>query len=133
MSKKPDNYKVCFIANEYPGFGLMGGFGVLTRDLAEGLKKKGIDTCVLVPKSPKMPQKTIENINGIKVIGVPQNKIKRMFSPKLYKLPKADIYHSEEILVDSYFAALSNPNAKHIVTYQDPPYFDELWKLEELR
>ncbi|MBR9681916.1 MAG: glycosyltransferase family 4 protein [Candidatus Altiarchaeota archaeon] len=125
--------KVCFVTNEYPGFGLRGGFGVLTKDLAEGLAKIGVETCVLVPKSTKAPQKEVEIINGVKIHAVPNKTPLKFLNLKKYKLADVDIFHSEEILVDSYCAQLANPNAEHIVTFQDPPYFHEIIGLNKLR
>ena len=122
--------RVCFVANEIFAFGHYGGFGKLTRQIANGLIKRGVEVYVLTPKRSG-DQRTIELLdNNIVVIGFPW-RIKRLFSvvplskiKLLYKLPEADIYHSEAPSIDSWLAMKHNPKAKHIITFQDPRFFD---------
>lgn len=130
--------RVCFVVSEIFAFGHYGGFGKLTRQIANGLIEKGIEVYVLTPKRLG-DQKTTELLdNNLVVIGFPWG-IKRLFSvvslsetKSLYKLPEADIYHSEAPSVDSWLAMKHNPKAKHIITFQDPRTFEERWKVLSL-
>jgi len=129
--------RICFIVNEYPVKGKVGGFGTLTRDLAKGLTARGWDICVLVPRHKEIAaniQKNIEFVDGIPIFTIPSNFKGKLENKAVYKLIDADIYHSEDVIYDSYFAAKwSKKGAKHIVTFQDPPTFEDLWMLETTR
>lgn len=130
--------RVCFVVSEIFAFGHYGGFGKLTRQIANGLVKRGVEVYLLTPKRPG-DQRTIELLdNNVVVIGFPWG-IKRVFSvlslsetKSLYKLPEADIYHSEAPSVDSWLAMKHNPKAKQIITFQDPRTFEERWKVLSL-
>lgn len=76
--------------------------------------------------------------NNIVVIGFLWG-VERLFSvvslsgtKSLYKLPEADIYHSEAPSIDSWLAMKHNPKAKHIIKFQDPRTFEERWKVLSL-
>jgi len=50
------------------------------------------------------------------------------FNFSSYKAVDVDVCHSEEPSVATYFAEKLNPSKKHIVTFQDPMYVEELKK-----
>ena len=108
------------------GFGKIGGFGNMTRLLAQSLTKEGHNVVVLVPK--KENQKSSEEIDGYQVIGL--SKIK-LFSLKIYKQINADLYHSQNPTIFTYLSQLAQPNKLHVVTIRDPRNFKDM--VAELR
>jgi len=128
--------RVCFVTSEIFAFGVYGGFGKLTRDLANGLIEKNVEVIVLTRTLSK-EQRAIEILDGkLPVIKLPRV-ISRIGSilpfsktKLLYKLPDGDIYHSEAALIDGWLAMKHNPKKKHIITFQDPRTFEEHWKVK---
>jgi glycosyltransferase involved in cell wall biosynthesis len=122
--------RVCFIVNEIFHFGVYGGFGALTRTIGRELVKKGFEIYVLMPKASK-DQKTIETLEGMTIIGMPSWK-----SSIFYKLCDADVYHSQDPSIGTYYARTKNENAKHIITFQDPRTLAEdkmsIWSLNPM-
>ena len=108
------------------GFGKIGGFGNMTRLLAQSLTKEGHTVVVLVPK--KENQKSSEEIDGYQVIGL--SKIK-LFSLKIYKQINADLYHSQNPTIFTYLSQLAQPDKLHVVTIRDPRNFKDM--VAELR
>jgi len=128
--------RVCFVTSEIFAFGRYGGFGKLTRDITNGLIERGVEVFVLT-RTISAEQRNIEVLdNGIVVIKLPRvlarlTSILPFNKTKLiYKLPDADIYHSESVLIDSWLCMRQNPNKKHIITFQDPRYFSEIWQVK---
>lgn len=132
-----EDSRICFIVNEYPVRGKVGGYGVLTKDLSEGLKAKGWDVCVVFPRYPKIAEnikKNLEFVNGIPVLTVPTTLSGKLKWRNVYKLVDADIFHNQDIIQDSWVAMKYGPkNAKHLITFQDPPTFKDIWMLEKIR
>jgi len=122
--------KVCFVATEYFGWGKYGGFGRLTRTLATNLARRNVETHVLMPKSSKeQPSYTL--VDGVHVHAF-LSKIATALGlngvvEKLASEIDADIYHSEEASMWTYLSLRALPNAKHVITCQDPP-IGEVWK-----
>ena len=129
--------RVCFVVSEIFAFGRHGGFGKLTRDIANGLAAKGVEVFVLV-RALSPAQRKIEIFdNGITVIKLPRV-LARLSSimpltktELLYKLSEADVYHSEAVLIDSWLCMKHNPDKKHVINFQDPRYFHEMWEVEK--
>jgi glycosyltransferase involved in cell wall biosynthesis len=113
--------RVCFIVGEIFHWGNYGGFGALTRTIGANLVKKGIEVYVLLLYSTKEKHRAIETLDGMTVISLPSRR-----NHTLYKACDADIYHSEDASSGSYFAKKAMPDRKHIITFQDPMYFEEL-------
>ena len=111
--------RICFVSTEIFHWGYYGGFGKLTRMIGANLVKAGFEVYVLMPIVSK-DQRTIENLDGMTVIGLPSR-----FSRSLFKLCQADIFHSEEPDINSYLAMIHNGQKKHIITFQDPRTIDE--------
>lgn len=122
--------RVCFIVNEIFHWGVYGGFGKLTRTLGSNLVRTGVEVSVLMPRISKS-QRTIEMLDGMTVVGMPSWK-----SSFFYKLCDADVYHSEDPSIGTYYAQKKNRNAKHIITFQDPRTLKEdkmsIWALNPL-
>ncbi|MCD6530086.1 glycosyltransferase family 4 protein [Candidatus Bathyarchaeota archaeon] len=131
-----EGMRICFVASEIFAFGQHGGFGKLTRDIAEGLAEKGIEVFVLI-HTLSTEQRNLEVLDkGITVIKLPRvlSRLASIFplnkTKLLYKLPDADVYHSESVLIDSWLCMRHNPNRKHIITFQDPRSFSERWRVK---
>lgn len=119
--------RVCLIATELAGIGSYGGFGVLTREIAVGLRKSGLEVYITMPRRPG--QKPIEQIDGLTVVSYPSGlytglKAALPFT-SVYKMIDADIYHSQEPSLGTCLAQIGAPNKKHVVTFQDPRTFEE--------
>lgn len=113
MTKK---IKICIISSQFMGFGKIGGFGMMTRELAEALSNKGFDISVVVPK--KRNQKDVEHINNVKIYGIKLSKIFNLKS--IFHEIGADIYHSQNPNLFTFFAQMFEPQKKHIITCRDP-------------
>ena len=115
--------KVCLISVEIFAWGKFGGFGRATRTIGRELAKTGVDVHAVVPL--RLDQKPIEHLDGITVHG---------FSPwapwdakKILKEIDADIYHSCEPSMATYYATRVAPHRKHMVTFRDPRDSYDWW------
>ncbi len=119
--------RICLIATELAGFGAYGGFGALTRDIANGLRNKGLEVYIAMPRKPE--QKPIEHIDGLTVVSYPSPLyigLKNVLAfAGLYRTIDADVYHSQEPSLGTCLAQIGAPNKKHAVTFQDPRTFEE--------
>ncbi|NMC34774.1 MAG: glycosyltransferase family 4 protein [Veillonellaceae bacterium] len=110
------------IATELRGFGPFGGFGVLTHEIALGLRDRGLEVSVVVPRQDG--QRPVELVDGLIVYSYPSPLYSGLHLVRIYKtvyrLVDADIYHSEEPSLGTALAQLGAPDRKHIVTFQDP-------------
>jgi len=107
--------KICLICVEIFAWGKYGGFGRATRLIGSALAKKGFDVCAIVPR--RKGQKEEEILDGIRVFGFdPGNPISMI---RLFKRIEADVYHSQEPSLGSYFAQLFHPNKLHFITCRD--------------
>lgn len=107
---------VCILTSQYFGWGKIGGFGSMSRRLAEGLAASGIETSVIVPRRPDQP--ACEVVNGVTV---------HTFSPldiatarRLIKQSPAGIFHSQDPTFLTLLAQVVRRDAKHVVTCRDP-------------
>jgi len=118
-----------FICSEYFGWGgFYGGFGALTKTLAENLVKKGIKVHVLTPKRPSRKMDNYGEINGVKIHSF-NSKIKLRLGLKMRELPDipdTQIFHSQAANRWHNFFIKEKPNAIHLVTEQDPRPLMEL-------
>jgi len=108
--------KICLIASEYFQYGKYGGFGTMARNLAIGLKEKGVEISVVVRKVAG--QQDIEEKEGIKIFAYPTRTPWK--SKQIYQKINADIYHSQEPNLGTYYAQKTMPSKKHIITCIDP-------------
>lgn len=116
--------KICLISSIFHGFGKIGGFGVMTRQLAKGLAQRGYEVTVVVPR--KKGQKKRTELDGYTILGV---SMCGMINPFLYKSIDADIYHSQSPNLMSTAAMFAKPQAVHIITCRDPRNLED-WKIE---
>jgi glycosyltransferase involved in cell wall biosynthesis len=101
------------VVTEIFNWGVYGGIGSLTRTIGSELAKKGVEVYVLMHKtSPE--QRTIEQLDGMTVIGLDS------WKEALCKICDADIYHSEDPSYATYLMQKYTPQAKHLITFQNP-------------
>jgi glycosyltransferase involved in cell wall biosynthesis len=117
--------KICLISVEIFAFGKNGGFGKATRLIGRELVRRGHEVFAVVPR--RSGQKPVEQLDGITVFGFPP--MAPWTASKCLRLADADIYHSCEPSMATYFAAKAMPKAIHIVTIRDPRDFSD-WKME---
>lgn len=113
--------RVCFVVGEIFHWGSYGGFGALTRMIGKNLVKAGIEVYVLLLYKTLEKHRTIETLDGMIVVSPPSRR-----DLSFYRACDADIYHSEDLSTGTYYAMKANPERKHIVTFQDPMYMEEL-------
>lgn len=113
--------KICLISNQIAAWGKIGGFGTATRAIGKGLVEQGHDVSAVVPRRKRGGQKSFEILDGISVYGM--SAWKTLTSGKIFNQINADIYHSQEPTIASYFARKVVPDAIHIVTCRDPRNF----------
>jgi glycosyltransferase involved in cell wall biosynthesis len=117
---------VCFIASEFFGFGIAGGFGFATRSLGRELVSRGHRVTAVIPR-PRNLEASEAVLDGITVRTYPRNEILRIDA--LFAEVDADIYHSQEPSLSSYVAQRAAPGAVHVVTSRDPRDFPD-WCIE---
>ena len=108
--------RVCFIVNQLAAWGKIGGFGVNTRRLARALVERGLEVHAVLPR--RNGPKGTESLDGIIVHGQSDREV--FFGKRIYQQIDADIYHSEEPTVCTYWAQRSMPSRVHLVTSMDP-------------
>jgi len=108
--------KICLISVEIFAWGKFGGFGRATRLIGRELVKRGYEVFAVVPR--RLDQKQVEDLDGITVLGFDPNK--PWTARKLFREANADIYHSCEPSLGTYFAMKEMPQKKHMVTFRDP-------------
>jgi glycosyltransferase involved in cell wall biosynthesis len=115
--------KICLISVEIFAWGKYGGFGRATRTIGRELARRGIEVHAVVPR--RNEQGPIEQLDGITVHG---------FSPwrpweakTLLRDIDADIYHSCEPSMATYYAQRVCPHRKHMVTVRDPRDIRDWW------
>lgn len=116
--------RICFICTEIFAWNKYGGFGRATRIIGRELAKRGIEVFAVVPR--RQNQKQVEKLDDITVLSFPINN--PLKSIKLLRLCNADIYHSEEPSLGTYFALKAMPSKFHIVTSRDPRLFFDWFK-----
>lgn len=126
--------RVCFVSPEYFSWGVYGGFGYLTKTLGSELADRGLDISVVTAR--RTGQKEVEVVDGVTVYGYPVNHnhrglmrslTSRLNSLPYYKMASSEVYHSEAVSYGTIIAQKAVPNAKHIITFQDPYDLRE-WK-----
>ena len=126
--------RVCFVSPEYFSWGVYGGFGYLTKTLGTELADRGLDVSVVTAR--RADQREVEVVDGVTVLGYPADQYTRSLLSSLssrwssfpyYKKANSDIYHSEAVSYGTIIAQKAVPNAKHVITFQDPYDLRE-WK-----
>ncbi|HQR14752.1 MAG TPA: glycosyltransferase family 4 protein [Nitrospira sp.] len=114
---------VCILTSQYFDWGIYGGFGSMSRKLAESLVRAGHQVSVIVPG--RQGQQPTETIGGVEI---------RSFSPRnvmdacrLIRASHADIFHSQDPTVLTYLAQRIHPRRAHLVTSRDPRELSDWW------
>jgi len=130
--------KVCIVVTEFFGWGTFGGFGRLSRTIATNLAKRNIETHVLMQKSWVEHQPDYSLVDGVHVHAFDGRLQTRLgFDSAAKKLARqigADVYHSEEVNIWSFYVQQGANHAKHIITCQDPEIGEpwERWRKSPL-
>ncbi len=120
--------RICLICVEVFAWGKYGGFGRSTRMLGRELAKRGHEVIVVVPR--RADQQPVEVLDGMHVLSFPAEQ--PWISQVLYRQINADIYHSQEPSMGTYYALKTSPRSKHVVTFRDPRDAKD-WFLEVAR
>lgn len=107
---------VCLISVEIFAWGKYGGFGRATRIIGRELARRGVQVTAVVPRRGN--QQPVEDLDGIRVLSFKPNEL--FSSGNLFQQADADIYHSEEPSMGTYFALRAMPKRKHVITFRDP-------------
>ena len=121
-SEKPN---ICLLTSQYFNWGIYGGFGSMSRKLAESLAHSGYPVEVIVPR--RKGQQPIEKIGGVVI---------RSFAPlnlaeayRLLRATPANIFHSQNPTLLTYLAQKLHPDRIHLVTCRDPRNWRD-WAIE---
>jgi glycosyltransferase involved in cell wall biosynthesis len=121
--------RICYIVAEYAGIDRWGGFGELTREIAEAMARRGHEVYVVMPRKPN--QKPIAQMEGVTVVAVRVPTYRGFGQAKHYagvlRAIDADVYHSEDPTVLTRVAQHAAPHRKHLVTFQDPRTIED-WR-----
>ena len=120
MNEKPH---ICILTSQYFGWGIYGGFGSMSRKLAENLAKSGYPVTVIVPR--RQDQKPLEEINGVKVRSF--SALDVLGAIRLIRDTQADVFHSQDPTVLTFFAQQVHPKRIHLVTCRDPRNANDWW------
>ena len=111
------------LASQYFGWGTYGGFGSMSRRLAEGLKAAGREVCVIVPR--RRGQQASETIGGVPVHSFDARNLGEAI--RLMRAAPVDIFHSQDPTVLTYLAQRVRPECVHLVTSRDPHDGRDWW------
>lgn len=109
--------RVCLICTEFFGWGAAGGFGFATRSLGRELARRGIDVSVVMPR-PRGIEERETVIDGIRIFAFPRHRPD--LSQQLFRACDADIHHSMQVSLASYFAARAMPRRRHVISFHAP-------------
>lgn len=115
---------------EWFAWGQYGGYGTITRALAEGLAGRGHEVFALVVKKTpeaRRQQRELERISGVTVVGLPHSYPGRLRRRDLYRLPHADVYVGVDARFDAWLAMHLAPAARHAIWLLDPMDFATYW------
>lgn len=107
---------VCILTSQYFGWGKIGGFGSMSRALAEALAGRGVATSVIVPRRPG--QQARERLGNVDVLSFPPLDIPA--AARLLREVQADVFHSQDPQFLTALAKWVRPDARHVVTCRDP-------------
>ncbi len=117
--------KICFVVNEFFGWGKYGGFGSATRMIATGLAAKGVEVDVVTPM--RHGQAPIERADGLTIRGFRSWSVRDQIDA--YRASNADIYHSQDPSIGTLLCQRTMPERLHAVTCQDPRTWRD-WMIE---
>jgi hypothetical protein len=114
---------ICILASQYFGWGIYGGFGSMSRMLAESLAASGLDVEVIVPR--RKGQEPLEVINGVRVRSFPVSRPHEAY--RLIRSSQAKIFHSQDPTVLTAAARAIHAGRAHLVTCRDPRDLHDWW------
>lgn len=114
---------VCILTSQYFGWGIYGGFGSMSRKLAEALAADGFEVEVIVPR--RQGQEPVEIINGVRVRSFPISRPAEALA--LIRSSPARIFHSQDPTVLTAAARHVHPGRVHLVTCRDPRDLADWW------
>jgi len=114
MADRP--LSVCILTSQYFGSGKIGGFGSMSRSLAESLAAREIPASVIVPRRFDEPFR--ERLKGVEVLRFPPLGFLKALS--LLKASSATVFHSQDPTLLTALARWARPEAAHVVTCRDP-------------
>ena len=120
--------RVCLICTEIFAWGKYGGFGRATRLIGRELAKRGIEVFAVVPR--RQDQQAVENLDGITVMSFLPAQPQAML--QIFREIDADIHHSCEASLGTWFAQRAMPHKKHMITFRDPRDWRD-WGMELAR
>ena len=115
--------KICLISVEIFAWGKYGGFGRATRTIGRELARRGVEVHAVVPR--RDGQAAVEDLDGIIVHGF--SPWKPWEAKELLRSIDADVYHSCEPSMATYYAQQVCPHRKHMVTFRDPRDTRDWW------
>ena len=116
---------ICLISVEIFAWGKYGGFGRATRTIGSELAKRGVTVTAVVPR--RSGQRPVEELDGIRVLSFRLSDLLKVTG--LFRKVDADVYHSQEPSLGTYFAMRALPDRKHVVTFRDPRDAED-WRIE---
>lgn len=114
---------VCILTSQYFGWGIYGGFGSMSRMLAESLAASGHEVDVIVPR--RKGQEPLEIINDVHVRSFPISQPVEAY--RLIRSSGARIFHSQDPTVLTAAARAIHPRRVHLVTCRDPRDLHDWW------
>lgn len=119
----PVRVPVCILTSQYFGWGIYGGFGSMSRMLAESLVAAGFAVEVIVPR--RQGQEPLEVINGVRVRSFTVTRPVDAY--RLIRSSEARIFHSQDPTVLTTAARSIHPGRIHLVTCRDPRDASDWW------
>ncbi|MGQ0736159.1 MAG: glycosyltransferase family 4 protein [Acidobacteriota bacterium] len=115
--------RVCILTSQYFGWGIYGGFGSMSRTLAERLAREGHQISVIVPR--RSGQEAHALINGVHVFSF--SPFRPSQAARLIADSPADVFHSQDPTVLTWLAERAHPRRVHLVTCRDPRDARDWW------
>ena len=114
---------ICILTSQYFDWGIYGGFGSMSRKLGESLAMSGHRVSVIVPGRQGQPP--VETIAGVEIYSFsPRNIVEAC---RLIRTSPAQIFHSQDPTLLTYFAQRLHPRRVHLVTSRDPRELHDWW------
>lgn len=122
--------RICFVATEVFGLGIIGGFGKIVVDLADELTRRGVEACTVTWRNKG--QRKVDRLHGIPIYGARRPSSRLPFFlhlpnyVELASLPRAcdaDVYLNIELKSLAWVAQYTMKGRKHVMWFQDP--YDE--------
>jgi glycosyltransferase involved in cell wall biosynthesis len=114
---------ICILTSQYFNWGKYGGFGSMSRKLAESLTREGYRVSVIVPR--RQNQKPTETLNGVTIHSFASFSFAE--ASQLIRAVNADIFHSQDPTLLTLLAQKLLPHRAHLITCRDPRDRADWW------